>query len=248
MSARPPRFSSWLSPLRSLWFSDPRRLLLLRVLVGVTLLAVVWAAERNGFLEQVAPEPVAVDRQPEPDSLLPPPTTDLAVTDDGGAEAEAPSLAEAGPRSQTVPRAESRGDRDSAGSASPPAPRRSKPTPQEAPRPPPPTADPLVINGLSLRDSSGRTIYRGEIDLAPTIERIAAGRRLRFPNDGTTFQNRENRLPRRPPGYYREWVVPTPKEPGPGPQRVITGEEGEVWYTSDHYRTFRRLPTEIRIR
>jgi guanyl-specific ribonuclease Sa len=42
--------------------------------------------------------------------------------------------------------------------------------------------------------------------------------------------------------------VPTPKEPGPGPQRLITGEEGEVWYTSDHYRSFRRIPTEIRIR
>ena len=105
-----------------------------------------------------------------------------------------------------------------------------------------------MINGLSLRDSSGRTIYRGQIDLAPTIERIEAGRRLRFPNDGTTFQNRENRLPRRPPGYYREWVVPTPKEPGPGPQRLITGEGGEVWYTPDHYRSFRRLPTKIRIR
>lgn len=105
-----------------------------------------------------------------------------------------------------------------------------------------------MIKGLALRDASGRTIYRGEIDLAPTLERIAAGRRLRFPNDGTTFQNRENRLPRRPPGYYREWVVPTPKEPGPGPQRLITGDGGEVWYTSDHYRSFRRLPTEIRIR
>ena len=242
MSARPPRFSSWLSPLRSHWFSDPRRLLLLRVLVGVTLLAVVWAAERYGFLEQVAPEPVAVDRQPEP--VSPPPPTDLAATNDDGVEAEAPSLTEAGPRSKTVPRANSSVDRAAAESTAPPASRRSKPTPQASP----PTADPLVIEGLSLRDSSGRTIYRGQIDLAPTIERIAAGRRLRFPNDGTTFQNRENRLPRRPPGYYREWVVPTPKEPGPGPQRLITGEEGEVWYTHDHYRSFRRLPTEIPIR
>ena len=226
----------------ALWFSDPRRLLLLRVLIGVTLLAVVWAAERNGFLEQVAPEPVAVDRQPEP--VSPPPPTDLAATNDDGVEAEAPSLTEAGPRSKTVPRANSSVDRAAAESTAPPASRRSKPTPQASP----PTADPLVIEGLSLRDSSGRTIYRGQIDLAPTIERIAAGRRLRFPNDGTTFQNRENRLPRRPPGYYREWVVPTPKEPGPGPQRLITGEEGEVWYTHDHYRSFRRLPTEIPIR
>ena len=220
------------------WFSDPRRLLFLRVLIGVTLLAVVWAAERYGLLGQVAPEPVAVDRQPEPDSPPPPPTTDLAATNNDGGEAEAPSLTE------TAPRADSSVDRAPGEPAVPRVPRRSKPNPQASP----PTADPLVIEGLSLRDSSGRTIYRGQIDLAPTIERIAAGRRLRFPNDGTTFQNRENRLPRRPPGYYREWVVPTPKEPGPGPQRLITGEGGEVWYTHDHYRSFRRLPTEIRIR
>jgi guanyl-specific ribonuclease Sa len=212
------------------------------VLIGVALLAVVWAAERYGFVGQVAPEPMPVDRQPEPDST--PPPTELAASDDAGTEAEASSLEEAAPLTEAATRAELRGDRDSAGSAESPAPRRSKPTRQASPAP----ADPLVITGLSLRDASGRTIYRGQIDLAPTIERIAAGRRLRFPNDGTTFQNRENRLPRRPPGYYREWVVPTPQEPGPGPQRLITGEGGEVWYTSDHYRSFRRLPTEIRIR
>ena len=242
MSGRPSWFSRQISP----WFSDPWRLRLLRLLIGVTLLALVWAAERYGFVGQVAPDPIPVDRQPEADS--PPPPTDLAAADGAGAAAKAPSLTEAPSDAESAPRAESRGDRDSAGSAAPPASRRLKPTPQAAPRAPPTAADPLVIDGLSLRDASGRTIYRGQIDLAPTIERIAAGRRLRFPNDGTTFQNRENRLPRRPPGYYREWVVPTPKEPGPGPQRLITGEGGEVWYTSDHYRSFRRLPKEIRIR
>ena len=222
------------------WFSDPWRIRLLRLLIGVALLAVVLAAERYGFLGPLVPEPPPVAWQPEPGSS--PPPTDLATTDDGAAEAEAPSPTEA------TPRADSSVDRAPGEPAVPRASRRSKPTPQAAPRAPPTAADPLVIDGLSLRDSSGRTIYRGQIDLAPTMERIAAGRRLRFPNDGTTFQNRENRLPRRPPGYYREWVVPTPKEPGPGPQRVITGDAGEVWYTHDHYRSFRRLPTEIRIR
>jgi len=102
----------------------------------------------------------------------------------------------------------------------------------------------VVIEGLALRDADGRTIYRGSIDLAPTLERIAAGKRLRFPNDGATFQNRERRLPGRPAGYYREWVVPTPGESGPGPQRLVTGEDGEVWYTPDHYRSFRRISTK----
>jgi guanyl-specific ribonuclease Sa len=212
----------------------------------VTLLAVVWAAERYGFLGQVAPDPIPVDRQPAPDS--PPPPTELAASDNDRGEAEAAPLAEATPRAEATAGTATSVDRAAVESSAPPAPRRSKPTPQAAPRALPTAADPLVITGLSLRDSSGRTIYRGQIDLAPTIERIAAGRRLRFPNDGTTFQNRENRLPRRPPGYYREWVVPTPKEPGPGPQRLITGEGGEVWYTSDHYRSFRRIPTEIRVR
>lgn len=99
----------------------------------------------------------------------------------------------------------------------------------------------LVVEGLVLRDESGKVIYRGPIDLQPTLERIAAGKKLRFSHDGTTFQNREGRLPRQGAGYYREWVVPTPGESGPGPQRLVTGHDGDVWYTSDHYRSFRRI-------
>jgi len=105
----------------------------------------------------------------------------------------------------------------------------------------------LVMRNLSLRDQDGNVVYRGDIDLKPTVERIVAGRKLRFSNDGSTFQNREGRLPRKPSGYYREWVVPTPGEDGPGPQRMVTGDHvdekpGEFWYTPDHYRTFQRLP------
>jgi filamentous hemagglutinin len=103
-------------------------------------------------------------------------------------------------------------------------------------------ANPLLIQRLVLRDERGQVLYRGEVDLAPTLARIADNRRLRFSSDGSTFQNREKRLPRKPSGYYREWVVPTPGEDGPGPQRLVTGKDGEVWYTSDHYRSFRRIP------
>ncbi len=105
--------------------------------------------------------------------------------------------------------------------------------------------DPLVVRNVTLRDEDRREIYRGDIDLRPTLERIAADKRLRFSHDGTTFQNREGRLPRKPPGYYREWVVPTPGEGGPGPQRLVTGEDGDVWYTADHYTSFRRVPYKL---
>lgn len=104
----------------------------------------------------------------------------------------------------------------------------------------------LVIRNVSLRNQDGRVIYRGDIDLRPTLERIDAGKKLRFPNDGSVFQNREGRLPPQSSGHYREWVVPTPDEDGPGPQRIVTGSAGEAWYTADHYRTFQRLPRESR--
>lgn len=121
------------------------------------------------------------------------------------------------------------------------APQAEMSLPAERPATPSSSTDSLVIQDLELRDERGRVLYRGEVDLAPTLERIAANERLRFPNDGSTFQNRERRLPRQRSGYYREWVVPTPGDDGPGPQRIVTGAEGEVWYTSDHYRSFRRI-------
>jgi guanyl-specific ribonuclease Sa len=55
------------------------------------------------------------------------------------------------------------------------------------------------------------------------------------------FQNLEGRLPARPPGYYRESDV-WPHGPGSrGPERLVLGREGEVYYTHDHYKSFVRL-------
>ena len=44
-------------------------------------------------------------------------------------------------------------------------------------------------------------------------------------------------LPSRPEGYYREFVHPTPGVRGPGPQRVVQGQGGELFYSPDHYGT-----------
>ncbi|MBN8624397.1 MAG: ribonuclease [Planctomycetes bacterium] len=121
----------------------------------------------------------------------------------------------------------------------------SKPTASTSTSPRPnaaATKRPSLTRNVVLRDQDGDVIYRGEIDLGPSLERIAAARKLRFPNDGSTFQNREGRLPRKPSGYYTEWVVPTPGESGPGPQRIVLGDDGDVWYTRDHYKNFERIP------
>lgn len=208
-----------------------RRQLLIRWGVFLAILAIVWVARRR--------EPAPADRAGEAeraeavaaDRTVPPPVEPRWNPPPRG------PADDSGPGTSAIP-PETRAD------APGPEPERPAGRPEEAPRRGPSPGGELVIEGLSLRNADGRTIYRGRIDLGPTLERIAAGKRLRFPNDGATFQNRERRLPGRPAGYYREWVVPTPGEPGPGPQRVVTGEEGEVWYTSDHYRTFRRITTK----
>jgi guanyl-specific ribonuclease Sa len=97
------------------------------------------------------------------------------------------------------------------------------------------------IPNQTIRDQSGKVLFRGTIDLQPTLDRIERGERNSHRNDGTTFQNRERRLPVRPGGYYKEFVHPTPGTSGPGPQRVIVGKEGEVWYTPDHYLSFKQI-------
>jgi guanyl-specific ribonuclease Sa len=106
----------------------------------------------------------------------------------------------------------------------------------------PPAAQPLaIIPGQSIRNLDGDVAYRGDVDVTATLTRIKAGKLLRFGNDGSTFQNREGRLPKNPAGYYKEYVHPTPGLSGPGPQRIVMGQDGETYYTPDHYATFRRL-------
>lgn len=78
--------------------------------------------------------------------------------------------------------------------------------------------------------------------LGDTLTRIANGESYPHRNDGTEFQNREGLLPEEAPGYYKEYVVPTPGNPGAGAQRVVMGQNGEVYYTPDHYKSFVRVP------
>ena len=103
------------------------------------------------------------------------------------------------------------------------------------------TAGRTRIAQQTIRDQDGQVAFRGTVDVGPTLARISRGERLGFSHDGIVFQNRERRLPRKPAGYYREYVHPTPGLDGPGPQRIIRGQNGETYYTPDHYRTFQRL-------
>jgi len=94
------------------------------------------------------------------------------------------------------------------------------------------------ISGVRVTDKRTGQVLEGTVDLKPTLDRIAAGQFHPHPNDSSVFRNDEQRLPVQPFGYYREYVVPTPGFSGVGPQRVIIGLGGEVYYTPDHYGSF----------
>jgi hypothetical protein len=88
----------------------------------------------------------------------------------------------------------------------------------------------------------GNLIYEGRMDINPTINRIRQGTKLNHNNDGSIFGNFERRLPIQTDSqYYREFVHQMNGFPFPGPQRVVIGKKGEVFYTGDHYASFWRL-------
>jgi len=103
---------------------------------------------------------------------------------------------------------------------------------------PAPDAEALVVRDVTVHDLDGRVAWRGDVDLAPVLARIARGEQDAHRDDGAVFGNRERRLPDRPHGYYLEYVVRTPGLRSVGPQRLVLGRDGEAFYTSDHYATF----------
>lgn len=73
-----------------------------------------------------------------------------------------------------------------------------------------------------------------------TLALIKAGGPFKHAKDGTTFSNREGRLPKKPRGHYREYTVRTPGVKNRGTRRIVSGG-GLHYYTDDHYETFKRI-------
>ncbi|MGL4651603.1 MAG: ribonuclease domain-containing protein, partial [Caldilineaceae bacterium] len=71
-----------------------------------------------------------------------------------------------------------------------------------------------------------------------TIDLIDEGGPFPFDRDGITFQNREGILPDEFRGYYSEYTVITPGESDRGARRIVAGQDGELYYTDDHYDSF----------
>jgi len=106
----------------------------------------------------------------------------------------------------------------------------------------------LVLAGTAMYARGPAGEVRSAIGIAQlppearnTLRLIERGGPFPYRKDGTVFGNRERLLPANPRGYYREYTVPTPGSRDRGARRIVTGEQGERYYTADHYRSFNRI-------
>jgi ribonuclease T1 len=78
-------------------------------------------------------------------------------------------------------------------------------------------------------------------EAAETVELIEAGGPFPYADDGETFLNSAGLLPQREPGYYQVYTVDSPGSVEPTSRRIVTGTDGELYWTDDLYTSFRRI-------
>lgn len=74
-----------------------------------------------------------------------------------------------------------------------------------------------------------------------TLRLIDQGGPFPYAKDGSVFGNYEKLLPERKRGHYREYTVKTPGSRDRGARRLVTGREDEIYWTEDHYASFRAV-------
>jgi ribonuclease T1 len=92
-----------------------------------------------------------------------------------------------------------------------------------------------------IDDQSGLPVVTlGQLppEAADTVDLIDAGGPFRNAQDGAVFENREGLLPTRERGYYHEYTVATPGSADRGARRIVTGADGEMYWSADHYDSF----------
>lgn len=112
----------------------------------------------------------------------------------------------------------------------------------------------VLLNSVLLAPAHGRGTSPPDLASIPsvspaqlppearqTLDLIRKGGPFPHQRDGITFNNFERELPLRSRGYYREYTVATPGLSHRGARRIVTGSSGELYYTDDHYRTFKRI-------
>jgi len=102
----------------------------------------------------------------------------------------------------------------------------------------------LSQNHIEPASTSNAAAITGDVQIDQTLALIQQGGPFPYPNkDGSTFYNREGKLPAQSQGYYREYTVPTPVVSHRGARRIVTGGHPPTIYylTLDHYDSFQKL-------
>ena len=101
----------------------------------------------------------------------------------------------------------------------------------------------LLLVGCTSTDGGMGTIRESRLpaEARQTLELIDAGGPFPYAKDGTVFGNFERLLPEHKRGYYREYTVTTPGSRDRGARRIVTGQGDEIYYTDDHYNSFRAV-------
>jgi ribonuclease T1 len=121
-------------------------------------------------------------------------------------------------------------------SAVPPGPVTPSPTPiapSALPSRPPSRSPDIADLDLSwIEDPDERAAV---VQVATAIDR---GGPFAYRRDGVVFENREQRLPAHDRCYWHEYTVPTPDDSDRGARRLVAGQQREIYYTRNHYRSF----------
>jgi len=109
----------------------------------------------------------------------------------------------------------------------------------------------LLVVGCSATDSGSGPPRTGGTATVPvsrlpaearqTLALIDKGGPFPYARDGVVFGNFEGLLPKHGRGYYHEYTVPTPGSRDRGARRIVIGQGGEIYYTGDHYKSFRAV-------
>lgn len=112
-----------------------------------------------------------------------------------------------------------------------------------APEPAPTAPSTLAEAPATAQFSDLDPIRMAELppEAVETISLIFEGGPFPFSKDDSVFQNREGLLPDFERGHYREYTVITPGSQDRGARRIVAGERGEVYYTADHYSSFKEV-------
>lgn len=103
------------------------------------------------------------------------------------------------------------------------------------------TVTETVAPAVQFSDLPAITLDELPIEAIETLLLIDDGGPYPYQQDDGTFQNREGILPDRDREHYREYTVDTPGASNRGARRIVSGADGERYYTDDHYESFREI-------